>query len=125
MKIVIKPDGKIRVWKKREEKWKGFCLEYLGQGASQSLKLMVWGTITFRGILAFVESNMNFQKYISVLDEHIWPVIVKEIRKKKPLAFHGRQISCSSLPRDRRLETEKQTFVWPRQSTYLNPIVNV
>lgn len=87
MKIVIKPDGKIRVWKKREEKWKGFCLEYLGQGASQSLKLMVWGTITFRGILAFVESNMNFQKYISVLDEHIWPVIVKEIRKKKPWHF--------------------------------------
>lgn len=58
-------------------------MEYLGQGAAKSLKLMAWGTVTFHrtGILAFVESNMNFQKYISVLDEHLWPVIVKHFGK--------------------------------------------
>lgn len=35
MTIVVKPDGKIKVWRKTDEKWKGFCLEYLGQGAAQ------------------------------------------------------------------------------------------
>lgn len=55
-----------------------------GTGSSTNLKLMVWGTLMFHGtgILAFVESNMNFQKYISVLDEHLWPVIVKYFGKK-------------------------------------------
>ena len=36
---------------------------------------MFWGTITYEetGIVAFVDGNMNSQKYISILDKYLWP----------------------------------------------------
>ena len=61
MTIVIKPDGKIYVWRKPEEKWNGICLGYLSGGPGKTSKLLVWGTMTYygMGILKFVEGNMN------------------------------------------------------------------
>lgn len=128
MTIVIKPDGKVKVWRKTSEKWRGYCLGYLGQGPTRSLKLMVWGTITYHGsgILAFVDGNMNSQKYINVLDEHLWPVIVKYFGNSP---WHFMDDNC---PVHRSRETENwkrrnniQPFFWPPQSPDLNPIENV
>ena len=79
MTIGVRPDGKVKVWRKSVEKWKGYCLGYLSQGPSQTLKLMVWGTITYygTGILTFVDGNMDSAKYINVLDNYLWPVVLK------------------------------------------------
>ena len=79
MTIVIKHDGKIYVWRKPEEKWQGICLGYLSGGPGRTLKLMVWGTMTYygMGVLKFVEGNMNSRKYIDTLDNCLWPVITK------------------------------------------------
>jgi hypothetical protein len=41
--IVIKPNGKVKVWRKTLERWRGYSLGYLGQGPARSLKLVVWG----------------------------------------------------------------------------------
>ena len=78
MTIVVRPDGKVKVWRKSIEKWKGYCLGYLSQGPSQTLKLMVWGTITYygTGILTFVDGNMDRTKYINILDNYLWPVVL-------------------------------------------------
>jgi hypothetical protein len=79
MTIVVEPDGKVKVWRKTSEKWRGYCLWYLGQGLAHSLNLIVFRTITYHGsgILVFVDGNMNSPKYTNVLDEHLSPVIVK------------------------------------------------
>lgn len=49
------------------------------------------------------------------------------VSRKLALAFHGRQLPSSSLPRDETLENEKQysTLLLPPQSPDLNPIENV
>lgn len=128
MTIVVKPDGKVKVWRKTSEKWRGYCLGYLGQGPSRCLKLMVWGTITYHGagILAFVDGNMNSQKYISVLDEHLWPVIVKYFANSP---WHFMDDNCP-VHRSRETEDWKHRngilpFFWPPHSPDLNPIENV
>jgi hypothetical protein len=40
---------------------------------------MFWGCISYYGvgILTPVEGNMNTEKYISVLDDNVWPVIAR------------------------------------------------
>jgi hypothetical protein len=46
---------------------------------------MVWGYLTYYGVgtLAFIDGNMNSQKYIQTctLDDNIWPVVRLRIRK--------------------------------------------
>ena len=51
----------------------------MSQGPTQILKLMVWGMITHygRGILTFVDKNMDSTKYINILDNYLWPVVLK------------------------------------------------
>jgi transposase len=84
---------------------------------------MVWGTITYHvsGILAFVDGNMNSQKYINVSHEDLWPVIVKYFGNSP---WHFMDDNC---PVHRSQETEKQysAIFWPPQSPDLNPIENV
>jgi uncharacterized protein YuzB (UPF0349 family) len=46
---------------------------------SSNIKIMVWGCLTYYGVgtLAFIDGNMNSQKYIQTLDDNIWPVVTK------------------------------------------------
>jgi hypothetical protein len=39
---------------------------------------MFWGCITYYGVgtLVAIDGNMNTDKYISVLDDNLWPVVV-------------------------------------------------
>ena len=39
----------------------------------------VWGCITYSGVgtLCMAEGNINAQKYINIIDEHLWPVIAQ------------------------------------------------
>ncbi len=41
--------------------------------------VMFWGCVTYDGVgtLEAVEGNINSEKYIEVLDTHLWPVVVK------------------------------------------------
>jgi hypothetical protein len=43
---------------------------------------MVWGCLTYYGVgtLAFIDGNMNSQKYVQTLDDNIWPVVTKHIQ---------------------------------------------
>jgi hypothetical protein len=44
-----------------------------------TLKLMVWGCVTYFGMgtLAFINGNMNSEKYINTLDNYLWPAVTK------------------------------------------------
>ena len=128
MTIVIKPDGKIYVWRKPEEKWHGICLGYLSGGPGRTLKLMVWGTMTYygMGILTFVEGNMNSRKYIDTLDNCLWPVITKYMADK-PWRYMDDNAPChwSREVETWRKENNIPRFPWPAQSPDLNPIENI
>jgi hypothetical protein len=41
--------------------------------------VMFWGCITYYevGTLVAIDGNMNTDKYISVLDDNLWPVVVR------------------------------------------------
>ena len=45
---------------------------------------MIVGCVCFDGvgILAYVDGNLNAQKYITILDSNIWPVIARHFGKK-------------------------------------------
>ena len=114
MTIVIKPDGKIYVWRKPEEKWHGICLGYLSGGPGRTLKLVVWGTMTYygMGILKFVVGIMNRRKYIDTLDNC------------KPWRYMDNNAPChrSREVEPWRKENNIPLFPWPAQSPDLNPI---
>jgi hypothetical protein len=48
--IVIKPDGKLKVWRKASEKWRPECLGYIANVSSSNIKIMVWGCLTYYGV---------------------------------------------------------------------------
>jgi hypothetical protein len=43
------------------------------------MSLMIWGCITFNGVgtLMTVNGNINTAKYIEILEDNLWPVIVR------------------------------------------------
>jgi hypothetical protein len=43
--------------------------------------VLFWGCITYYGveILVAIHGNMNTDKYISVLDDNLWPVVVRHL----------------------------------------------
>ena len=57
------------------------CLICLGQYGDEdrqsAVSVLFWGCISYKGVakLVSIEGNMNFEKYISVLDSQLWPVI--------------------------------------------------
>jgi hypothetical protein len=64
--------------------------------------VIVWGCITYDGVgtLCLVDGNITAQKYIDILDEHLWPVIVRHFLNK-PYLFqddnapvHRARITC-------------------------------
>jgi mannose-6-phosphate isomerase-like protein (cupin superfamily) len=130
MTIVIRRDGKIKVWRKTSEKWLGCCLGYLilSLGPSYTLKLMVWGSITNygTGLLAFVDGNMNSQKYIDTLEHYLWPVITKHFSNQHWYFMDGNaSVHRSVLTEAWRQDNNLPTFFWSPQSPDLNPIENV
>lgn len=128
MTIVIKPDGRVKLWRKAEEKWSVFCLGSVHVGPKTTLKLMVWGCITYDGVgpLVFVEGNMNSTKYCKVLDDHFLPFVAEHY----PDARWYLQEDNASVHRSAQTEDWKRSkgipsFFWPPQSPDLNPIENV
>jgi uncharacterized protein YuzB (UPF0349 family) len=53
------------------------CLGYIANVSSSNIKIIVWDCLTYYGVgtLAFIDGNMNSQKYIQTLDDNIWPVV--------------------------------------------------
>ena len=71
--------GRIKVWRRVGEKWRPECLGVVKNCPGKTIKIMVWGCVSYfgTGSLAFVEGNMNSEKYIEVLENHLWPSVCK------------------------------------------------
>ena len=74
--IVIGNNNRIYIWRKRGE---GYRLDLVPSMANRKFQVMIWGCICWNdvGTLAKVTGNINSEKYKEILEENIWPVIVK------------------------------------------------
>ena len=79
--------------------------------------VMLWGCISYYGVgtLTPVEGNMNTEKYISVLDDNLWPGIARP--------FSNRHVSVRAS--QWKEENDINTLPWPAQSPDLNIVENV
>ena len=128
MMIYLKPDGQLTVWRKASEKWRPECLGYVVCNVKTNLKVMVWDCICYSGtgMLAFIDGNMNTQKYIQTLDQHLWPSVAKHF------ADHSWVFQEDNAPahesREASVWKERNSisaFFWPAQSPDLNPTENI
>ena len=49
---------------------------------TRKFSVMIWGCICWEGVgtLTKVCGNINSEKYVSIVDENIWPVIARHFR---------------------------------------------
>lgn len=89
---------------------------------------MFWGCITYDGVgtLVAVDGNINSEKYTTILDENLWPVVAK-VFENRPWIF---QDDNATPHRSRHTMHFKETnsiptMLWPAQSPDINIIENV
>jgi uncharacterized protein YuzB (UPF0349 family) len=63
---------------------KGGDQTWMNGRTDRKFSVMVWGCICYNGVgtLTKVEGNINADKYIRILKDNIWPVIVKTLSRK-------------------------------------------
>lgn len=74
--VVIGTNNWVYVWRKDEKVNNPHLVCPVPR---RRVSVMIWGCVCFDGVgtLARVEGNINAQKYISILDTNIWPVIAR------------------------------------------------
>ena len=128
MMIIIKPDGKLKVWRKSSEIWRSECLGCVAEAPSTNLKIMVWGCLTYHGVgtLAIINGNMNSVKYIETLDNNIWQIVAKHFGNTTCLFQDANApCHCSRVVEEWKRQTQLTQFNWPSQSPDLSPIEHV
>lgn len=128
MMIVLKPDGQLKVWRKVWEKMRPECLGYLPECVGKTLKLMVWGCMTYTGMgtLAFIDGNMNSVKYIDILETYLWPVVIKHFGVIRWIFQEDNAPTHKSkLCEDWKRQNDLPVLHWPAQSPDLSPIENI
>ena len=115
--VVIGQNNSVSLWRKSSEKWKPYCLNQ--RKTASKVSCMFWGCITYDGIgvLVPVDGNLNSTKYIELLDNSLWPVIVK-IFGNRPFIFQDDNATPHS---------SSQTNIWKTEteSPYLTGLHNL
>ena len=96
-------------------------------GPTTTLKLMVWGCITFEGVgpLAFVDGSMNSVKYTETLEEHFLPFVADHTPAGRwYLLEDNASVHRSAHSESRKRQHGIPAFFCPPQSPDLNPIEN-
>lgn len=79
--IVLGENYRVYVWRTSNEAYLSQCMWPPRQ---RRVAIMVWGCITHYGVgtLCLVNGNINAEKYISILENHLWPVISQHFSNK-------------------------------------------
>ena len=74
--IVIGQNNRVYVWRTAHEAYRPECMT---AECVPKVSVVIWGCITWYGVgtLCQVNGNINAEKYISVLDSQLWPVIAR------------------------------------------------
>ena len=125
-KIMLGRNGKVYVLRKPDERFRPDCLGQLDDFET-TCHVMFWGCITYYGVgtLVAIDGNMNTDKCISVLDDNLWPIVVRHF-SDRPWIFQD-NVPCHVSLRANQWKEENgiRTLVWPPQSPNLNIIENV
>ena len=123
--IVISSDNRVYIWRRDDEVNKPHLVCPTHQ---RRLSVMIWGCLSFHGIgtLTHVDGNINSDKYISILDEHLWPVIARHFPDYRYIFMDDN----APVHRARNVNIFKETnnihgTEWPAQSPDLNIIENI
>jgi hypothetical protein len=123
--VVIGNNHRVYVWRRANEAYLPQCMY---PSRKRRVAVMVWGCITYDGVgtLCLVDGNITAQKYIDILDEHLWPVIVRHFLNK-PYLFqddnapvHRARITC-----EYKQNNNIPSITWPAQSPDINIIENI
>ena len=123
--VVIDQNKSVYIWRSPDEIWRPECLGVRGR---KQFSAMFWGCITHEGVGTFteVDGNINSQKYINILDTHLWPVIARHFPNNNYLFQDDNAPVHSSLAtRQWKTENNIRCLTWPSQSPDINIIENV
>jgi len=84
-KIVVGTNRKVYVWRNNEERLRPECLGVQPHSEHPArASTMFWGCICYHGVgtLTPVTGNINTDKYISMLDDNVWPVVARHFVNK-------------------------------------------
>jgi hypothetical protein len=85
----------------------------------RKFSVMVWGCICYNGVgtLTKVEGNVNAYKYISILEDNIWPVIVRHFPGNDYLfQDDNAPVHRTRSTKDYVARTRLKNMSWPAQS---------
>ena len=88
---------------------------------------MIWGCLSWfgPGTLAFVQGTMDSKVYIEVLEECLWPVMMKDFPEGGSIyQDDGAPIHTSNLVKTWKSDNNIQCLAWPPYSPDLNIIEN-
>ena len=129
MSVVLRGDkGRLKVWRRVGEQWRPECLGFMNACAGKTFKIMVWGCVSYFGTgdLVFVDGNMNSQKYIQVLDNHLMPSVERLFGQNRwVLQEDNASIHKSRLTEEYKNNNHIPVLNWPAQSPDLNIIENL
>ena len=127
--IVIGKDNKVYVWRKDDEIYSPQCVgAHADPNPRCRLSVMFWGCITFHGVgcLVPVDGTINSQRYVDVLDNHLWPVVDRYFANEAWI-FQEDNAPChtSKFTTQWKQQSNVPTMAWPSQSPDINIIENV
>lgn len=129
MKVVLVKDKKVHVWRKPGERFQPACLGmYSSHSPHSGISAMFCGCLSYNGVgtLTEVEGNINSEKYISVLDNNLWPIVAKEFSDSPwMLQEDNCPVHQSRQTVAWKDENNIDTLTWPSQSPDINIIENV
>jgi hypothetical protein len=74
--VVLRQNNRVYVWRSAQESYRPDCMYTISK---PKVSVMIWGCISWYGpgTLCKVQSNINAQKYINILDNHLWSAIAQ------------------------------------------------
>ena len=113
------------VWRQPGEEWTPKCLT---PGSGGRLSLIVWGCVSIHGpgTLTIVKGTIDSEKYVSIIDNFLWPVVSRHFPENNFI------FQDDNAPAHRGLVVKKfmeendiNVMEWPPQSPDLNIIENI